>query len=100
VAFMLPKVCISAQVWSGETTITKLYPTSTDYIFNVSYSNSVSTCDGGTRFSIRKTYSDNYNALVSSLIAAFIAGKKITFVFDDSQAANCFPYIDRFQILP
>lgn len=94
-----PSICQSTELWSGKTVITDLYPTSGQYIFNVSYSNPISICDNGTRFSISMS-NPNYNALVSSLIAAFMAGKEINFNVQDAQGSGCSPEINRFIIYP
>jgi non-ribosomal peptide synthetase component E (peptide arylation enzyme) len=93
-----PSVCQAEQFWSEKTKITYLYPTSENYVFNVSYSNPLSTCDNGTRYSIALT-NPNYNSLVSTLISAFMAGKEIL-INIDSQAANCQPTINRFIVYP
>ena len=93
----LPSICQPAEFWSGETTVTHLYPTSNMYVFNVTYANSLSTCDNGRRFRIDMA-NPNYNALVSSLLAAFMAGKKINFNVDDAQGSSCEPSINRFFI--
>lgn len=98
-AILLPSISQAAEFWSGLTTITTLYPTPSNYIINVSYTNALSTCNNGSRFSIDIT-NPNYNALVSTLIAAFMAGKKINFNVDDSQGASCSPYINRFIVYP
>lgn len=94
---ILPLICQSAEFWSGKTTITHLYPMSNMYVFNVTYSNPLSTCDNGRRFSIDMA-NPNYNALVSSLVAAFMAGKEIDFNVDDAQGSGCAPSINRFFI--
>jgi len=91
----MPTLSHSVEIWSGKTTITNLYPTSGSYIFNVTFSNVLSTCDQGKRFSIHTT-NPNYNALVSSLVAAFMAGKQINFNVNDSQGSSCYPEINRF----
>lgn len=91
----LPLVSHSAEIWSGRTKIVHLYPTSYNYIFMVNFSNALSTCDSGKRYSIAQTNS-NYNALVSTLTAAFMAGKEISFNVNDDQGNNCAPIINRF----
>lgn len=95
---LLPSLCQAEEFWSGKTNITTLYPTSQTYVFNVTYSNPLSTCDNGTRFSIPPT-NPNYTALVSTLVSAFMAGKQIN-INVDSQSANCQPTINRFIVYP
>lgn len=89
----------AGEFWSGKTNIKTLYPSDTGYVFNVNYSNSLSTCDGGSRFSISLT-SPNYQALVSTLMAAFFSGKEISIHVYDNQGTSCSPALDRFIVYP
>lgn len=93
--------CLSAhaEIWSGETTITSLYPTSTGYIFTTAYANTnLSTCDNGRRWSISSSFS-NYNAMVATLIAAFASGNRVTLNIDELPP-SCEGHVNRFIVLP
>lgn len=98
-ASVLCSVSAHAEVWSGETTITSLYPTSTGYIFTTAYANTnLSTCDNGRRWSISSSFS-NYNAMVATLIAAFTSGSRITLNIDELPP-SCEGHVNRFIVLP
>ena len=88
----------AAEFWSGTTTVTKLYPyAAAAFAFNTAYSNpTYSTCDGGTRWMIRKTH-ENYDTQVAAILLAFAQGKAINMVITVLPAA-CEGTIDRFVI--
>ncbi|MBW8184269.1 hypothetical protein [Shewanella nanhaiensis] len=86
-----------AQFWSSNTKITKVYPYTDGLIFFTEYRNSdVSTCDGGTRFSIDKSH-PNYEVMVSTLLAAFMSDKTMTMNVSSTTRA-CAPHINRFLV--
>ena len=86
------------ETWSGQTRLKQLYPYAGGLIFLSDYANtSLSTCDGGTRFQIAKSH-ENYEVMVSTLMAAFMADKIISFNVDD-QLATCMPSINRFMVV-
>jgi hypothetical protein len=93
----LPIVSAAADVWSGYTEITRVYPTPTQLIFNTTYSNPKSTCEGGTRWRLDSSYPD-YSTQVAGLLAAFMAGKQVRIVFQDTQAVQCSPIVNRYVI--
>jgi hypothetical protein len=67
----------AAEIWSGYTKISYLYPASDGMYFNTVYANtSLSSCDSGTRWFIPTGF-PNYNTLTAALIAAFLAGKQV-----------------------
>lgn len=84
-------------IWSGYTNISGLYATQGRLIFNTEYSNELSTCDGGKRFSFA-FLADDYETQVAVLMAAFFSGKQINMAFDDEQGATCSPIINRFRV--
>ncbi len=89
---------VFADPWSGRVEITSLNPYEGGLIFITSYENAeISTCANGARFSIDKSHA-NYTILVSSMIAAFMSGKKINFKISSGQQPACSPKIDRFFI--
>jgi hypothetical protein len=89
---------IHADPWSTITKITNLYPYNSGLAFMTGYKNeSLSSCDGGTRFSISKIH-PNYEVMISSMMAAFMADKAIKFNIHSGQSKNCHPTIDRFVI--
>jgi len=89
---------VYADPWSTVSKITSLYPYSDGMIFRTGYKNeSISSCDGGVRFSISKAH-PNYDVMVSSMMAAFMADKKIKFYIDSGQSKVCEPTINRFMI--
>ncbi|MCF6337515.1 MAG: hypothetical protein L3J84_06130 [Gammaproteobacteria bacterium] len=89
---------VFADPWSGRVEITHLYPYSDGLTFITNYENTeISTCANGARFSINKSH-PNYTILVSSMIAAFMSGKKINFKISSGQQPSCEPEIDRFFI--
>ena len=97
--FFATGIAQAAEVWTDYTQIEFLYPTSTGFNFITSYSNSLSTCNDGKRFTFDRNASD-YNMLVSSLISAFMAGKEIQMVFSDTQPAACAVVVGRFKVAP
>lgn len=86
-----------ADPWHGWTKINILYPGSGAYIFIVEKPlPSISLCDGGKRFSILTSH-DNYDAMVSSLLMAYVANKEIWINLNNA-TPSCSPPINRFQI--
>lgn len=55
----------------------------------------LSLCDGGKRFVITKSH-PNYEVLVSTMLAAFMSDKEISFNIDSGQQPTCSPTINRF----
>lgn len=87
----------AAEIWSDWTTITMLYPASGNFFFNTAYANtSLSTCDGGTRWTISSSYPE-YKTLVAVLTAAFMAGKEVTLNITVAPAA-CAGQVNRFVV--
>lgn len=83
---------------SAYTEINHLYPVSSGLAFYTTYADaSVSACDSGKRFIIPLT-ADNYDTKVSSLMAAFMANKKILLRYDSDQPRSCAAVVDRFLI--
>lgn len=82
--------------WSGVTTITSLLPQTAQLAILVEFSSPYSTCNGGTRFMLDTTKPD-YKTQAAALTAAFIANRKIAFMFIDETA--CAPRIGNIQIL-
>lgn len=81
---------------SGYVEITKLYAYDLGIIFYTNYSDTaVSSCDNGSRFSIRET-SENYPVKASMLMAAFMANKEILFRYDADQPRACEAIVGRF----
>lgn len=100
--FLLGLACIPyavkcEEVWSSETKIKILYPTSGSLIFMTDYRHNLSQCDNGTRFMLDTTAAD-YSVLASILIAAFMADKPIRFNFNLSQNPTCSPIVNRFMV--
>lgn len=101
---VLPALLGVSNLYAGEivssyTTVTQLYPMSDGYLFDTEYSNVLSTCEGGKRWSISTTIEDKYfQAQLSSLLAAFMANKEIRIIVNDDQGPSCYPVIDRFQV--
>ncbi|MEW6995203.1 hypothetical protein AADZ84_13155 [Colwelliaceae bacterium MEBiC 14330] len=88
----------SADPWHGYTKITSLYPAKSGYIFTVeSALPTHSTCGDGKRFSIPINHV-NYEAMVSTLITAFVADKEIRINLDNITEPNCQPTINRFTV--
>jgi hypothetical protein len=83
---------------SSYTDINQLYPVGTGMAFYTTYADaSVSACDFGKRFIIPMT-AENYGTKVSSLIAAFMANKKVLLRYDSDQPKACAAIVDRFII--
>ena len=102
IPFLLLSLACSAHgaTWkdSPYVEITKLYPTDGGMAFYTTYSDtSVSSCDSGTRFGILST-DENYEVKVSTLLAAFMAGKKVLLRYDSSQEKQCSAIINRFMV--
>lgn len=91
--------CVAiADPWSETTKVKTLYPYSGGMIFMSEYSNpEISSCDGGSRFQIAKTH-PNYETLVSAMVAAFMANKRVWFNIDSGQSRTCAPTINRFLV--
>jgi hypothetical protein len=88
-------ISVNAYPWSGSVEITQVYPYADGLIFITPYTNTeVSTCDGGRRFSISKSH-PNYDVMVSTMLAAFVGGKRISFYINSGQN-TCAPTINRF----
>lgn len=88
-----------AEIWSDTTKIVTLYPSATGYYFLTDYSNTTySTCDGGRRWEIPKSY-ENYDALIASLLLAFAQDRPIRLVIDDVPP-NCAGRVNRFKVFP
>jgi hypothetical protein len=67
----------AAEIWSGQTRLTALYPASEGMYFNTVYANaSLSSCESGTRWFIPFGAS-NYAAMTAALMSAFVADKPI-----------------------
>jgi hypothetical protein len=88
----------ATEIWSGNTTITKLYPYSANaFVFNTAYSNpTYSTCDNGTRWMIPRSH-ENYEIQVAAVLLAFSQGKSINMVITVLPAA-CEGTVNRFTI--
>ena len=86
----------AAEIWSGPTTITILYPSSDALAFMTEYSHPQSTCDNGKRFMISMS-NPNYDVLASSLLAAFYSGKTIRMNFVET-GPSCAVEINRFYV--
>jgi len=99
-AFWLILPCMAnADTWSGFTTITSVYPYADKNVrFITEYSHPTSTCDGGKRFRLDSSLSGS-DIQFSILLAAFMAGKQISFLFDETQTPNCAPRINRFRVI-
>ncbi|NAW88729.1 hypothetical protein [Photobacterium halotolerans] len=84
---------------SNQTRISWIYPTDRGLVFSTQdYSNKeLSNCDYGTRFIIPSD-TDNYEVKSSSLIAAFVADKKIRINIDGEKLSSSIyePSINRF----
>ncbi|WP_394203730.1 hypothetical protein [Marinagarivorans algicola] len=95
-SLMLSSVAM-ADPWTGKTKIKWLYPAASGFHFGTQeYANSdLSSCDHGTRFHIPLDH-PNYNALVSSMLAAFAADKQINININGEEGKSCSPSINRF----
>ncbi len=63
--------------------------------FSLTYendSNPLSTCNDGKRFNIALSH-PNYDALVSTVLAAHFGNRKVRIYVDDSQPPSCAPLI-------
>lgn len=87
----------SATIWSGNTSIIYVYPTETGFAFVVDYSNPISTCDNGRRFQF-KADAPKHDVMVSTFLAAFMAGKQVNLAIDDTQVPTCSPKVNRFRV--
>ncbi|WP_341660213.1 hypothetical protein [Vibrio sp.] len=97
--FLLTFSCaVNAGPWSGEAKIRSLYPATGGLIFFTDYKDeSISSCDGGTRFVISKDH-PNYQVMVSSMMAAFVADLKIKFFIEPGQTRKCEPIVTLLQV--
>ncbi len=78
--------------------IDRLYPFGGGLIFYTSYADTeVSSCDGGKRFVVLSTH-ENYQVKASMLMAAFMAGKKISFRYDANHKRSCEAPASRFLV--
>ncbi|WP_394201673.1 hypothetical protein [Marinagarivorans algicola] len=78
--------------------IERLYPFDRGLIFYTSYADTqVSSCDSGKRFAVLLTH-ENYQVKASMLMAAFMAGKKISFRYDANHRRSCEVPISRFLV--
>jgi hypothetical protein len=76
-ACAIPSQAQAAEVWSGATKLTALYPATDGMYFNTVYANTaLSSCDSGTRWFIAAG-SPNYATLTAALMAAFMADKQV-----------------------
>ncbi len=100
-AFTVALVACASQARAGYgvngARIVRLYPHANGYSIILDQSHSKSTCDGGKRFNIVKGHK-NYDAMVSTVIAAFMAQKKLNLVIEDEHSF-CAPPINRLQVL-
>ncbi|MCW8091129.1 hypothetical protein [Alteromonas sp. ASW11-130] len=82
--------------WSSTTNIDWLYPTTTGLIFATKdYSNTdYSSCDNGRRYFISTSHA-NYETLSSSMMAAFMANRKVKVNIDVPPQPSCSPTINR-----
>lgn len=96
--FCLPAGAGATEVWSDQTVITALYPTSDTLLFNTEYSSPQSTCDSGRRFAISMS-NPNYDVLASALLAAFYSGKTIRMNFAET-GPRCAVTVNRFLVYP
>lgn len=95
VALLSASLQVRSQPWHGYTTVTHLYPSFDGYFFLVSDAlPKYSTCDNSRHFSIALNHI-NYDALVSALMAAALAGKEIRFNLETRVFAICAPAINR-----
>ncbi len=92
----MPVSVKAAEIWSGATKITAVYPTSDALAFMTEYSHPQSTCDNSTRFMIAMSH-PNYDVLASVLLAAFHSGKNIRLNFDQA-SPSCAVAVNRFQV--
>jgi hypothetical protein len=83
-----------AEFWTTNTTVTHIYPAAGGFVFLTAYSNTVSLCDQGRRWSIPSS-APNYKAQVASLLLTFSQGLPITLHVID-QSPTCEPVVDRF----
>lgn len=98
-AILALSACYSfADPWHGYTKVTHLYPAKFGYIFLVdSPLTDYSSCDNGKRFMIDLNH-PNYEAMVSTLLLAYAAGKDVHINLEDRTSTTCSPAIDRFMV--
>ncbi len=73
--------------------LTYVYPTETAFVITYeTESNAISTCNGGKRFSIALSH-PNYDALVSTVLAAHFADREVRIYVEDTQSPACAPLI-------
>ncbi|HHF2890005.1 TPA: hypothetical protein ACVO0J_004854 [Vibrio diabolicus] len=95
---LAPTVYAVGWKWSGYVYIQKVYPSSDGLNFFPNYKDdSVSACDGGSRF-ILPLSTPNYEVKASALIAAFMANKKVTIAYNVKQTKSCSAIVDRFMV--
>src|SRR5690606_11605535 len=95
--FLIFSTAATAEPWSEMADVTTVYPHTEALIFVTTYVNTqISTCDNGRRFSISKDH-PNYDVMVSTMLAAFMGSKRITFHIESNQQ-DCQPTIDRFRV--
>jgi hypothetical protein len=87
----------AGEIWSTWTKVTMLYPASNVLIFYTEYSNSLSTCNSGTRFRLDITNED-YKTQVAVLTMAYATGKEVKVNINDEQEPNCNPIVNRFLV--
>ncbi|MEI8594379.1 hypothetical protein [Photobacterium sp. Hal280] len=96
---LISSLPLKADPWSDTTRINWIYPTASGLIFATQdYSNKeLSNCDNGHRFIIPRS-TDNYEVMSSSMIAAFMADKRVKINIDGESlsGAVCEPSINRF----
>lgn len=95
----LPHVA-NAEPWLSPHNIRLLYPSTSGYVFAIDYSYpEYSSCDNGGRFLISIDH-PNYEAMVSTLIAAYLSGDRITLNVDSEGLSGpvCGPTVNRFMV--
>ncbi|KDM92385.1 hypothetical protein EA58_06610 [Photobacterium galatheae] len=101
IMMVMTPLMTKADPWSTPTRIQWLYPTNKGLVFGTQdYANQTfSSCDAGKRFIIPRTH-DNYAVMSSTMIAAFMADKKIKMNIDGEQFNQpvCEPSINRFLV--
>lgn len=99
---LLPSVAFAMEPvvgqWTTKDTVERVYPYSGGMAF-VMKTHSVpgKTCDDGRQFFF-STSDANYDAKVSTILAAFLSGKEISFVRSAEQESSCRSHVDRFQV--
>ena len=76
-----------------EDTLSYVYPTTGGYTitFNTG-SNPISTCNGGKRYAVALSH-PNYDAVVSTILAAHVSKEPVRIYVDDTQSPTCAPLI-------